>query len=134
MPLFQTDIWIDALLGRKKQTKKMMTKRTPPGSRPSSPSRTEKGEKSKVPQIPPIDPHVIIDSSEPFAFPPGIGVQDSSDTSGAIEFRRRTRGLGVARRRFDTEYEELQTMMDSSEEYTEALQDLEDAYQNLMER
>ncbi len=96
MQLFQTDVWIDALLGMKKQTKKIMTKRTPPGSRSSSPSRTEKGEKSKVPQILPIDPHVIIDSSEPLAFSPGIGDQDSSEAVGAIEFRRRTRGLGVA--------------------------------------
>ncbi len=73
----------------------MMTKRTPPGSRPSSPSRTKKGEKSKVPHS--IDPHVIIDSAEPLAFSPQTGDQDSIEASDAVEFRRRTRGLGVAR-------------------------------------
>ncbi len=138
MPLFQTDVWIDALLGTKKKAKKMMTTRTPPGSRPSSPSITQKGEKSKVPQILPIDPHVIIDSSEPLAFVPRIRDQDSIDLSDAVEFRRRTRGLGASRWSFHTEYQELQFMTASSEDYTgvtfkQALQDLEDAYQNLKE-
>ncbi len=96
----------------------MMTTRTP-GSRLSSPSITQKGEKSKDEQIPPMDPHVMIDSSEPLAFAGTTGDQDSIDLSDTVEFRRRTRGFGASRQRFDTKHEELQIMIESSEDFTE---------------